>query len=460
MYNFIAEKILAPSLDIIRGTQTMKCLESLEESQWLPRDKLLEIQNERLRKLITHAFDTVPYYRELLSERNLTPDDVMCSDDLKILPVLTKQLFRDNFNDMISQGFNRKDTLLTATGGATGEPLIFYSTREDQYNRGMARALRAFSWFGYRIGDKTIFLRNARPHKSALEKWNYSLKKFFERRIDLDTTKMSDEQMKRILHKLTTFQPLFIMGYPSALYLLARYIEKQGSPRLYIQKIIPAGEQLYDYQKKLIERIFQCETFTSYSSWEVYNIAAECEEHRGYHIAAEDVIIEIVDDEGKPVPAGVEGRVLATNLHNYAMPFIRYDIGDIGVLSDEACPCGRELPLLVSLKGRTTDIILTKSGRAISGLALLGASFMRLLASAGVEHIQVVQEHLEEITVKLVVPSEQTQENRDRLSSEVISRYENIFGDEMDIIVQFDNEIIPTPSGKRRFIVSRLPHMT
>jgi phenylacetate-CoA ligase len=457
MYNLIAEKIFAPTLDLLRGTQTMKCLKSLERSQWLTRDEILEIQNKRLRKLVKHAFDTVPYYHRIMSERRIKPGDIECSDDLEKLPVLTRQCIRKNFDDLLSRDFNPKNVLPAATGGATGEPLLFYCTREDQYSWGYARWLRAYSWYGYRIGDKTILLRNPRPHELAREKWRHSLNQLLERRVTFDAAGMSEQQLTRILDKLNTFQPHFVTGYPSAVYLLARYIEKHGAPGLSVKKIITGGEQLYEHQRELIERIFQCECFSAYSAWEIHNIAAECEEHTGYHIAAENVIVEVVDDEDNPVPAGTEGRMLITNLHNYAMPFIRYDIGDVGVKSDEACPCGRGLPLLVSLNGRTTDIISTRSGKSISGLTLMGSSFMRLLASRGVEHIQIVQENLDGIIVKLAGDAGQMRGNRDELSAEIVRQYKDKIQDEIDITVQFVDEIVPGASGKRQFIISKLP---
>ena len=217
--------------------------------------------------------------------------------------------------------------------------------------------------------------------------------------------------------------------------------------------IITGGEQLYDYQRELFREVFGCETFSHYGAWEALSIACECSQHSGYHIAAENVIVEIVDDDDKPVAVGKEGRILVTNLHNYAMPFIRYDIGDEGTLSDQACPCGRGLPLLATLSGRTCDIIFTRSGKSIPSTGLPRLFF----ASLGVQQYQIVQENFEKMVVKIVFDREYPQSHVDGLIGEIIRQWRPILGEDMDITVEFVDQIPPTREGKRRVVISKLP---
>jgi len=307
----------------------MKCLQELEGSQRWPLDKILEIQNQRLRRLISHAYENVPYYYRLMNERNLKACDINRSVDLVKLPVLTKQLIRRNFNDVTARDFPERETIHACTGGSSGEPFIFHSTREDQYSRGYARSLRARRWYGYRIGDRSVWFHNRPPYISLLHEARRVFIRFFERELEFDVHKISTDNIALYAKRLEKFKPNLIHGFPSAIYLLAQCIEKEGKPGLRPRIIITGGEQLYDYQKELFKTVFKCDTYSSYSSWEMHSIADECVEHTGFHIAAENAIVEVVDGEGKPVPAGVEGRILITNLHNYAMPLIRYDIGDI-----------------------------------------------------------------------------------------------------------------------------------
>ena len=453
MYSWIARHILAPVLDFSRGTRTMKCLKELEESQWWSRDKILELQNQRLRQLVRHAYDKVPYYRNIFDERALKPDDIERVEDLVKLPVLTKQLIRNNFDNIMARGFPTKELIPNSTAGSTGEPLVFYSTRDDQYNWGFAAAQRAYRWAGNELGEKCVWLRWVRPYRSKMEKFRETSAQFFERILFLDAREMSAEKLTLFVRKLEKFQPAFIRGYPSAIYLLARFIEREGKPRLRLKAIITTSEQLYDYQRDLFAKVFGYETYSHYTSWEVHAIATECPEHSGYHIAAENVIVEIVDDEGGLVPVGGEGRILITNLHNYAMPFIRYDMGDVGVSSDKACPCSRGLPLLAALNGRKCDIIFTRSGKSIPGMAIP----KEFLAPFGIEQFQIVQETYQRVVVKLVLGREYPAEHLDKLTREIISQYQPIFGEDMDITIELVDQIPLTREGKRRVVTSNLP---
>ena len=451
MYSLIARYMLAPVLDFFRGTKTMKCLKELEESQWWSRDKILELQNQRLRQLVRHAYDNVPYYRRIFDERALKPNDIECSEDLVKLPVLTKQLIRNNFDDLMARGLPGKERIQHATSGSVGEPLVFYRVRND-LNWGSAALQRAYEWAGYEIGDKCVSIWRRYSYKPMVN-FREAAAKFFERILFFDVEKISTEKMPLFAKKLKHFQPEFIRSYPSAIYLLARFIKREGKPRLRPKAIITAGEQLYDYQRDLFRKVFACETYSCYGSWEVPAIASECSQHSGYHIAAENVILEIVNDEGKPIPVEEEGRILVTNLHNYAMPFIRYDIGDVGAGSDQACPCGRGLPLLAKLSGRTTDVILTRSSGAIPGIALPRT----FLASLGIDQLQIVQENYQKVVVKLVLGGECPQKRADELAREIIARYRPILGEDMDITVEFVDQIPLTRAGKRRVVISNLP---
>lgn len=453
MYRWITRHLLVPLLDFWRGTKTRQCRRELEESQWWPRDKILELQNERLRKLINYAYERVPYYRRIFDKRALKPGDIERAQDLVKLPVLTKRLIRDNFDDITAQGFPSQEVISTSTGGATGETLKFYSTKDTSRNWGSAAARRIQGWAGYEAGDKVIEFRVLPPYRSRKRRLGEAITRFFGRILVIDTREMSPERLLLLARKLEAFKPAFIRGYPSAIYLLARLMEREGKPRLRPRAIIPFGEQLYDYQRELFTKVFRCEIYNWYSAHEASTMTGECSEHSGYHITAENHIIEIVDDEGKPVPVGGEGRILVTNLHNYAMPFIRYDIGDVGALSDKACPCGRGLPLLAKLGGRTLDFIRTKSGEPIPGLALPWAFLVHL----GVEQFQMVQETEGEAVLKVVLDREYPREYKDEITKKVRDIYKGKIGEDLDITVEFVDQIPTNKAGKRSFVISNLP---
>jgi phenylacetate-CoA ligase len=265
-----------------------------------------------------------------------------------------------------------------------------------------------------------------------------------------DALKMSEKMMPRFANRLEGFDGGFIKGYPSAVYLMARYIEKGGKPPIRPRAIITTGEELYDFQRELFSRVFECETYSYYSTNEVDAIACECSEHSGYHISAENVTVEIVDDADNLVPVGGEGRIIVTSLHNYGMPFIRYEIGDVGVSSDKACPCGRGLPLLDTINGRISDSIYTRKGDCIPGIALNRS----LLAGLGVEQFQIVQESYEKVVVKIVLAKEDEHVNK---VVRIIERhFKSELGGDIDVVTELVDRIVPTRIGKRRMFISKV----
>jgi phenylacetate-CoA ligase len=187
--------------------------------------------------------------------------------------------------------------------------------------------------------------------------------------------------------------------------------------------------------------------------------AAECPSHSGYHIAAESVILEIADEEGLPVPPGVEGRIIATNLNNYAMPFIRYDTGDIGIISDKPCSCRRGLPLLNKLSGRKTDFISFRDGRKIPGTHILGTWHYHILAlpaSRAISRFQAIQEDYELLVVKIVLSDSVSREDLETLKKRIVVKFKELLGPNINVLPEIVDEIPVTRDGKFRVIISKV----
>jgi len=452
MYEFLIKRVFTPAVDFHRGASTMKRLEELEKTQWWPREKLLALQDERLRKLIRYAYDNVPYYRRVFEQRVLKPDDIVTSGELVKLPILTRQLVRSNFSDLVARRFPRKELMPSLTGGSTGEPLRFYKTRDDYHGWDTAAGLRAHKWAGYEVGEKLALFWGRHPHLSIADSLTRTTKHFVQKVELFDAMMMSDKRMPRFAKRLEGFNGGFIKGYPSAIYLMARYIEKEGKSAIKPRAIITTGEELYDFQEELFSRVFGCETYSYYSTNEVDAIACECSEHSGYHISAENVIVEIVDDADNLVPLGGEGRILVTSLHNYGMPFIRYEIGDIGASSDKVCTCGRGLPVLAAVNGRISDFIYTRRGDCIPGIAL-NRSF---LAGLGVEQFQIVQESYDKVVIKLVFGGECERDHVSEAIKKIERHFRSELGGDIDVVVELVDQIVPTRIGKRRMFISNV----
>ncbi len=449
-YNTLARHVLAPSFDLIRGAHTMKCLTELEESQWWPRERIEELQAERLQRLIRYAYERVPYYRRVMNERGLRPADIQSTADLAKLPVLTKDLIRANFDDMRAEGYPRSELLPGRTGGSTGEPLLFYNTKAALYDHGYARDLRARGWAGIRLGDRTVMVRIIRQPERTRERTLRRLSHRLGRITEVDTRSVSEQTLPGIVRMLHRVRPRAFTGYPSFIAHVASFIKDSGQSAPPVHSILTRSEQLFEHQRRLIREVFHSEPYSRYGSHEAYEMATECEAHSGLHVHAEDIIAEVVDDDNNPVLPGQQGHILITTLHNYGMPFIRYENGDDGSLATSSCPCGRGLPLLGTLLGRTTDFIYTPSGKRIPGVSLSSEP----LAIVGVTQYQLVQEELDRVVIHVILPSVTEPEEQAEVGRRIEDLLRRVLGDDMRIEVKFIDHIEPTAAGKYVPIVS------
>lgn len=454
MYNFIAKHIFAPSLDLIRGTNTIPKLRDLEQSQWWPRDKIIELQSQRLRYLIQYAYSDVPYYRNILDERSLHPDNIKTWKDLHLLPVLTKKLIKNNYENIVAKNFPIKKRVQISTSGSTGEPLVFYDTIEDHVSISFAASQRMLSGLGVEIGDPIVALSvryQAEPYFSNLTQ---KIINNFRRKWIIYSRHTLKDEISYYANKIELVKPKLLLGCPSAIYQLARFIQREPKYKIRPKAITTDSEQLYDYQRKIFREVFDCEVYDCYDTEEQHIIAFQCTECSGYHIAAENTIVEVVDDNNRYVGEGQKGRILITNLNNFAMPFIRYDIGDVGVSTEKSCSCGRGLPLLASLEGRSTDVIVTKSRGKISGNFLFYPAYPTL-ANWGVEQYQIVQEDYERIVIK-IVPGQEQSKDITEIRTFMAEAYKKILGEDMKIDIEIVDEIPVNAAGKRRFILSNV----
>ncbi|MBN1857433.1 MAG: phenylacetate--CoA ligase family protein [Dehalococcoidia bacterium] len=452
IYNTFARNILAPSLDRMRGTRTMQCLTALEESQWWPKERIEQLQSERLHFLVQHVWRSVPYYRHLMEERGLSPGDICAATDLPKLPALTKDLIRANFDDLISAAFPREQLRLSTTGGSTGTPLVFFGTKDDQMSHGFARGMRALEYAGFTLGERRVLIRIARQHDSAKERVLHNLSRPVERLTEIDSRHVSTDSLPGIVALLQHPQMRLFGGYPSAVSLVASWIRETGVRARALDAIVTGGEQLFDHQRAVIKQVFGSEPYSKYACNEFFDVAMECPEHSGMHIHAEDLIVEVVDDDGKPVPHGHTGRVLITNLHNFGMPFIRYELGDTGALVEGDCPCGRALPRLATVVGRRFDFIYTPSGRRVAGSGL-GSNRLALLP---VRQFQYVQEDLDLLVVNVVPRADASAEDLANMSARIPPMFNEIVGNDMTVRVQFVDHIELTTAGKHLLVISKI----
>jgi len=451
-YTSLSRHVSAPAMDLLRSTRTMARLRELEESQWWPGERLAELQAQRLTQLVSHAYAHVPYYRRVMDERGVRPQDVRTAADLPKLPVLTRELIRLNFEDLCADNIPRKRMRKASTGGSTGTPLIFYTTSEDQRNRGFARGIRAMEFAGVYLGERRILIRVARQHTARRAKLLHRLSRRIERVVEIDSRNITTASLPSIIALLREPDMRCFTGYPSAVAFVAAWVLESGLTPPDIDWVVTGGEQLFEHQRQRIRDAFHVEPHSKYSCQEVFEVAMECDAHTGLHVAMEDIALEIADGADAPLAPGNEGRVLLTNLHNYAMPLIRYENGDSGSLIAESCPCGRALPLLSYVVGRRFDMIHTPSGRHITG-SNLGSN---RLAWFPVLRFQFVQEDIDHLIVRVVPHPGTSEAQLDDMRLRIPPLFNEVVGNDVHVEVEFHDDIELTSGGKHLLVISKV----
>jgi phenylacetate-CoA ligase len=427
-----------------------RTVKELMRSQWLTGVQLHELQQRKLADLLSFAGRHVPYYRTILRELDKPPGPSADADALGRLPPLTKEIIRRERDALVSENLAGNGLRPKSTSGSTGEALHFsMDLRSLAYRK--AAEIRSDTWTGWRLGERVVRLWGAAVDRELASSLRGRLHGWVTGNLFLSSFDLSDDSMDRYVGIMREFKPVLLLGYPGPLEQFALHCRKRGAEFPSLRGIASSAETLWPRQREIIEESFGVKVFDRYGCREVGQVAAECPAHDGLHVSADRHIIEIVDDEGRACDPGEEGRVLVTDLDNLGMPFIRYDIGDRATWAEpRPCSCGRGLPRLERIAGRTLEVVRTPEGGRIGG------TFWTLLlrSRAGIRQFQVIQEHLGGVTIRFV---RDTGFN-DALLDYYTRRIQQQCGREFSVNFVETDSIELTGSGKRRLIISRLTH--
>ncbi|MBU1752347.1 hypothetical protein KKG56_00560 [bacterium] len=423
-----------------------KYWKELEESQWWSFERIKELQWQRMKNLLSHAYQNVSYYKMIFDKVGLTLKDITSFEDWKKLPFLEKDNIKNNLEMLIARNYKREDLLKNGSGGSTGSPVIFYEDKNKTDWR-LAAPVRHNRWCGWDIGERQGCIWGA--PRDLVEFGNIKAKLrnlVLDRVLILNAYELKDESMYKFAMKLKRCQPTMILAYANALYLFAKFLKDNKIEGIKPIGIISTGEVLYPERRELIESVFNCKVFNRYGSREVGLVASECSEHKGMHVNAENVYVEFVKKDGTPALYGEMGEIVVTDLCNYATPLIRYKIGDVGSPSGEICPCGRGLPLMEMIEGRTSDFIVTPENKFISGPGLSPL----IMDLTGIKQLQFVQKEKGKVIIK-IVKDDAFQEEEIRM---LRSRLQKYTGEIMQIMFEFVDDIPKKQSGKQQLIIS------
>ena len=436
--------VLLPLYYRVSGIDVVSLQRELENDQWLGREALEHKQARRIREILLHAWDHVPFYRKRFEATGMQRADLEERGILERIPPLTKQEVIEHCEEFVDTS-NPRPLEWSTTGGSTGETVRFCQDRAALASI-KAREMRFHHWMGVQTGE-----RIARLWGSPIDREKaYTLKERLLRRIKnvcfLDGYDLSEAAMAAYAKRLREFRPQLLIAFTTCLNILAEYMEEHGLGGVRPRAILTTSSPLYPSYRARFERLFECPVFDEYGSREFGGMAHECPAHQGLHVDMEDVHIEVTRARSL-APAGDTGELLVTGLFNRAFPLIRYPIGDLGRHLSQPCACGRGSTLIEIVKGRSSELLMGPKG-----IPVLGEYFIDVFDSlpGEVRKFRIHQTGAKTLRVVLVAAPAFGEGSR-RYVLEAIAQK---FGDEMEVEFEYMDEIPPLPSGKQLLTIN------
>jgi len=425
------------------GIQFRKILSFLNESQFYSKGELENYQNERLRRVIEHAYENVPYYNKVFNEKKLKPVDVKTKEDLWKIPLLTKNDVKKNFQELKAKNKPKFLMNIGHTSGTTGTPAHFY---RDLHSINFENAIvwRQWMWADFQRGSRLAICRGNQIIDEDRNTPPFWLHNKMQNQLYLSSFHMTEENLVHYIKILEEYQPDALQAYPSTAYTLAKALKKMNK-KIHLKAIFISSEPIYSYQKELIEEVFCCGIWDFYGMAERVISASECQIHSGLHLNEEYGITEFMNN-GSLVDN--EGIMVGTALHNFGMPLIRYVTNDYGKVNKGGCQCGRNHTLIEPIETKQEDMIITREGRWISP-SIITHAFKPL------NHLsksQVIQHDFNDYEV-LLVPEEQF--NSEEISI-LLNGLKERFGAESNINIKIVEDIPRTKNGKYRWVISHV----
>lgn len=422
----------------------------LTKTERYSESELTAYQDEQLRAIVKHAYETVPFYRRRFDECKLKPSDIRGQVDLPKVPLLTRDDVRVHFDELRSRHVDRRSMKTGHTSGTTGTPLtVGYDA--DTIWMTYAALDRHYRWAGCllaRGGDRIAVARGNVIVPLAQKQppfWRLNQR---HNQLLLSSFHLSKHNLPAYFDALARFKPVVVEGYPSTLYVLAKFLQSRGE-KFPVKAAMTSSETLYDFQREVIEERFECRVFDYYGMAERVVFSSECERHEGHHLAMEYGMAEIVDGQGQPVSDGSLGKLVGTSLWNKAMPLIRYVTNDMTSLREKPCSCGRGLKMMDDVTTKAEDLLTLKDGRLISP-SVLTHPFKPLDC---IEGSQIVQTDPQTVIVRLIPGPTYTQAHTDHLITELTAR----LGADVKVEVQMVDHLEQKASGKFKWVISHVP---
>ena len=446
MHSWLVRNIVYPLHEQVFGRSTFACLHQLELQQWLPAERLADIRLRKLKELLVHARDNVPFYRERFRRAGFEPEGMAGLEDLSALPTLSKGEIKQNLESMLWRaapgGLERYNT-----GGSSGEPLIFYFDRRRQSWDKAARML-THQWFGHKVGDRELYLWGS-PVEMGRQDRLKELRDSLTNELLLSAFELSEDNVEPLFERMRGFKPHSLFGYPSSVALFAEMARAKGldPASLGIKMFFSTAEKLYDHQRQAIQQAWKAPVADCYGSREGGFVAHECEKGV-YHVMDPNYVLELLVGD-RPAGPDEDGEIVLTHLDAWGMPFVRYRTGDVARRGPAVCDCGRGFSTLGEVQGRTTDFIVTPDGRWQHALSLI--YIVRDIP--GVREFKILQEAVDHVRVLLALDETRyPADGDDRIREGFAKR----MGPGVAVGIEPVDEVPREASGKFRYVVSKV----
>lgn len=443
-YTRLASGTLFPLHERLKQHHSTALLTELEQSQWLSPEQLQQRQDKNLQRFFEHLQQHNSYYSMLMHQQGINAGDIRTAADLAQLPLLTKKEIRAHQQQLLCDTDGKR--IKYNTGGSSGEPLIFYMGM-DRVSHDVAAKWRATRWWDVDIGDTEAVIWGSPIELGKQDRIKQWRDRIFRSHL-IPAFDLRSERIKAYLEQLVHLRPKMVFGYPSVIAQLALAAEQQNVKldQLGVKVVFTTSEMLYEHQREQIERLFAAPVANGYGARDAGFIAHQCPQG-SLHISSEHIIVEILDEQGQSCPTGREGEIVITHLATQGFPFVRYRTGDMGVLSDQPCSCGRALPVLKEVKGRSTDFICATDGAKVHALALIYI----LREISGIEQFKIIQ-HRDDLTEVQIRTSGQFKP--DSLTT-ISTAMKQRLGNDMQIQISNVEQFETGANGKFRYVEDR-----
>lgn len=437
----------------ITGRHVFEHLNYLKSVESKSTEEIFHLQQEKLTTLLMHAYKNVPYYSEILPEAGVIQNGKVNLENFPNIPILTKDIIRDQGQNLYSKDHKSRHSFSNTSGGSTGQPVTFLQDRNYK-DWSMACRLYYNQMAGKDVGQREIKLWGSQSDVldeseklvTKLRRWGFNI-------LMLNSFMMSDDLMADYVERWNRFKPKLVWAYTTSIYDFAKYIQRTKTPIHSPASIICTAENLTEDIRQTVQTVFKCPVLDQYGSREIGVAACECMQRNGLHTFPLNNIIEILDDDFNPCLPKQMGNIYATTLNNYSMPLIRYDIGDMAQAAENTdCPCRSNQPLIGKIIGRHIEVFKKKDGTTIPGeffIHFIGVVYNKNF----IEKFQVIQKDYDLVQIKLlVIDHEKFKQYRDQ----IVASIQKVMGIDCKVEFIFVDDIPRLKSGKYLYTVSEI----